>query len=69
VGGAIRLNNPPTPLAAWICADAGYSLAQSHHLLLSPSAAPRDQAKLAGVDLGTINPRGAFLRFTLAVTF
>lgn len=69
VGGSIRLNNTPAPIAAWIFGDAGYSLAQSHHLLLAPAAAPRDQAKLAAIDLGTINPRGAFARFGLAVTF
>jgi hypothetical protein len=69
VGGALRLNNTPSPMAAWVCADAGYGFTQSHHLLLAPAAPPRDQAKLGAIDLGTINPRGAFVRFTLAVTF
>lgn len=69
VGGAVRLSNTPSQIAAWVCADAGYGFTQSHHLLLAPPSAPRDQAKLAPVDLGTIAPRGAFLRFVLAVTF
>ena len=34
-----------------------------------PAAPPRDQAKLAAVDLGTIDPRGAFMRLALAVTY
>ena len=69
VGGALRLKQHAEPDRRRACADAGYSFAQSHHLLLAPAAAPRDQAKLAAIDLGTINPRGAFFRFGLAVTF
>jgi hypothetical protein len=68
-GGALRLTNTPSPIAAWIYGESGYGFAQSHHLQLAPAAAPRDQAKLAAIDLGTIAPRGAFFRFGLAITF
>jgi len=68
-GAALRLSGPANPIAAWVTVAGGYGWAGSHHLLLAPEAAPRDQAKLAAVDLGTIDPRGAFLRFAVAITY
>jgi hypothetical protein len=68
-GGAVRLTYTASPINAWVYTEGGYGFAQSHHLQLAPSAAPRDQPKLAAIDLGTIVPRGAFLRFGLAITF
>ena len=68
-GAAARLSPAPDPIAAWITLEGGYSWAGSHHLLLAPGAAPRDQAKLAPLDLGTIDPRGAFFRLALAITY
>lgn len=68
-GAAVRLSGPANPVAAWITAEGGYGWAGSHHLLLAPEAAPRDQAKLAPLDLGTIDPRGAFLRLAVAITY
>jgi hypothetical protein len=68
-GAAFRLSGPGSPVAAWICVEGGYGWTRSHHLFLAPAAPPRDQAKLAPVDLGTIDPRGAFMRFALAVTY
>ena len=68
-GAALRLSGPANPVAAWITAEAGYGWAGSHHLLLTPAAAARDQTKLAPLDLGTIDPRGAFLRFAVAITY
>ena len=69
LGAAVRLSGPADPVAAWITAEGGYGWAASHHLLLAPAAAPRDQAKLAPLDLGTIDPRGAFLRLAVAITY
>jgi hypothetical protein len=69
LGAAFRVSGPANPVAAWICVEAGYGWTQSHHLYLAPSAAPRDQPKLAPVDLGTIDPRGGFMRFALAITY
>jgi hypothetical protein len=68
-GAAARLSPPGSPVAFWAAADAGYSWAGSHHLLLSPGGSPRDQAKLAPLDLGTIEPRGAFGRISLVLTY
>jgi hypothetical protein len=68
-GAALRLSGPANPVAAWVTAEAGYGWAGSHHLLLTPAAASRDQTKLAPLDLGTIDPRGAFLRFAVAITY
>ena len=68
-GAAFRLSGPANPVAAWLCVEAGYGWARSHHLFLAPAAPPRDQAKLAPVDLGTIDPRGAFMRLALAITY
>jgi len=68
-GAAARLSPAPDPIAAWIALEGGYSWAGSHHLLLAPGAAPRDQAKLAPLDLGTIDPRGVFFRLALAITY
>jgi hypothetical protein len=68
-GAALRLSGPANPVAAWLTAEGGYGWAGSHHLLLSPAAASRDQTKLAPLDLGTIDPRGAFLRFAVAITY
>jgi hypothetical protein len=68
-GAAFRLSAPGSPVAAWITTEAGYGWAGSHHLFLTAAAPPRDQAKLAPVELGTIDPRGGFMRFALAVTY
>lgn len=68
-GAAFRVSGPANPVAAWICVETGYGWARSHHLLLAPAAPPRDEPKLAPVDLGTIDPRGAFMRFALAITY
>jgi hypothetical protein len=68
-GAALRLSGPANPVAAWLTAEGGYGWAGSHHLLLEPGAAARDQPKLAPLDLGTIDPRGAFLRFAVAITY
>ena len=68
-GAAVSLSGPANPVAAWLTAEGGYGWAGSHHLLLAPPAAPRDQPKLAPVDLGTIDPRGAFLRLAVAITY
>lgn len=68
-GAAARVSPAPDPVAAWITLEGGYSWAGSHHLLLAPGAPPRDQAKLAPLDLGTIDPRGAFFRLALAITY
>jgi hypothetical protein len=68
-GAAFRLSGPANPVAAWLCVEAGYGWARSHHLFLAPAAPERDQAKLAPVDLGTIDPRGAFMRLALAITY
>lgn len=68
-GAAFSLTGPANPVAAWIIAEGGYGWAGGHHLLLAPPAAPRDQPKLAPVDLGTIDPRGAFLRLAVAITY
>jgi hypothetical protein len=68
-GAALRLSGPANPVAAWVTAEGGYGWAASHHLLLEPAAAARDQAKLAPLDLGTIDPRGVFLRFSVAITY
>jgi hypothetical protein len=68
-GAALRLSGPANPVAAWLSAEGGYGWAASHHLLLAPSAAARDQAKLAPLDLGTIDPRGVFMRFALLITY
>lgn len=68
-GAALRLSGTSSQIAAWFTADGGYGWAASHHLLLAPSAAARDQAKLAPLDLGTIDPRGFFMRFALAVAY
>jgi hypothetical protein len=68
-GAAVRVTPAPTPLAVWLRAEGGYSWAASHHLMLAPEAAPQDQAKLAPVDLGTISPRGAFFRFSIALAY
>jgi hypothetical protein len=69
LGAALRLSGPANPIAVWLTAAGGYGWAGSHHLLLAPEAAPRDQAKLAPVDLGTIDPRGAFFRLAVAITY
>jgi hypothetical protein len=69
LGAAFRVSGPANPVAAWLCVETGYSWAQSHHMLLTPAAPERDQAKLAPVDLGTIQPRGGFMRFALAITY
>jgi hypothetical protein len=69
IGAAFRVSGPANPVAAWICLEGGYGWARSHHLYLAPAAPPRDQAKLAPVDLGTIDPRGAFMRIALAITY
>ena len=37
--------------------------------LKSPEAWTRDQAKLAPLDLGTIDPRGFLMRFAIAVAY
>jgi hypothetical protein len=68
-GAAARLSPAPDPIAVWVTLEGGYSWAGSHHLRLAPGAAPRDQAKLAPLDLGTIDPRGAFFRLALAITY
>jgi hypothetical protein len=68
-GAAVRLSGPANPVAAWITAEGGYGWAGSHHLLLEPAAAARDQTKLAPLDLGTIDPRGVFLSFAVAITY
>jgi hypothetical protein len=68
-GAAARLGPPANPVAIWMAAEAGYSWAGSHHLMLAPSAAARDQPKLAPLDLGTIEPRGAFFRLSLALAY
>jgi hypothetical protein len=68
-GAAFRLSGPANPVAAWLCVEAGYGWAGSHHLFLTPAAPARDQAKLAAVDLGTIDARGAFMRFAMAITY
>lgn len=68
-GAAVSLSGPANPVAAWLTVEGGYGWAGSHHLLLAPPAAPRDQPKLAPVDLGTIDPRGAFLRLAVAITY
>jgi hypothetical protein len=69
LGAAIRISGPANPVAVWACAEGGYGFAQGHRLLLAPPAPARDQPRLAPVDLGRIDPRGAFLRFTLALTY
>jgi len=68
-GAAARLSPAPDPIAAWVTLEGGYSWAGSHHLQLAPGAAARDQAKLAPLDLGTIDPRGGFFRLALVVTY
>jgi|KBSMisStandDraft_5_1062788.scaffolds.fasta_scaffold294296_2 hypothetical protein len=68
-GAAVRLTNPGSPVAAWITAEAGYGWAASHHLLLATQVPARDQAKLAPLDLGTIDPRGVFMRLAAAIAF
>jgi hypothetical protein len=69
LGAAVRMSGPANPIAAWISAEGGYGWTGSHHLLLATSAAARDEAKLAPVDLGTIDPRGVFLRLSVAITY
>jgi hypothetical protein len=68
-GAAARLSPAPDPVAAWVTLEGGYAWAASHHLRLAPGAAPRDQAKLAPLDLGTIDPRGVFFRLALVITY
>jgi hypothetical protein len=68
-GGAFRLSGPVSPVGAWIIVEGGYGWAQSHRLLLAPEADARDQPKIAAVDLGTLSPRGMFMRFALAITY
>lgn len=68
-GAAVRLTNAGSPVAAWISAEGGYGWAASHHLLLATQVPARDQAKLAPLDLGTIDPRGPFLRIAVAIAF
>jgi len=68
-GAAARLSPAPDPIAVWVSLEGGYSWAASHHLRLAPGAAARDQAKLAPLDLGTIDPRGVFFRLALAITY
>ena len=69
LGAALRVSGPANPIAVWLTGAGGYGWAGSHHLLLAPEAATRDQAKLAPVDLGTIDPRGAFFRLAVAITY
>jgi len=68
-GAALRLSGPANPVAAWVTAEAGYGWAGSHRLMLAPEATPRDQAKIAPLDLGTIDARGAFMRFAAVITY
>jgi hypothetical protein len=68
-GAALRVSGSTTPVAAWLSAEGGYGWAASHHLRLAPSASAQDQAKLAPVDLGNIDPRGVFMRLSLLITY
>ena len=68
-GAALRLSGPANPVAAWVSAEGGYGWAASHRLRLVPTATARDQAKLAPLDLGTIDPRGVFFRVSVLITF
>jgi hypothetical protein len=69
VGAAVRVSGESSPVGAWVSAEGGYGWAQGHHLLLAPPASPRDQSKIVPVDLGTIEPRGAFFRVAFAITY
>jgi len=69
VGAAVRVSGESSPVGAWVSAEGGYGWAQGHHLMLAPPASPRDQSKIAPVDLGNIDPRGAFFRVAFAITY
>ena len=80
-GGFTTAASPPAPArpsastghprrpAAWVLAEGGYLLAPSRPLTLRPNLGDDEIAQLGTLDLGTIAPRGAFLRISFALSY
>jgi hypothetical protein len=69
LGLAANLNPGGRGVGFWLVGDCGYGWAPSHALTLAPALAAADADKAGTTSLGTLAPRGAFLRAGLALSF
>jgi hypothetical protein len=68
-GLAGRLNPRAQLLGLWLMADAGYGWAQAQKMTLAPALPAADRQKAGVTELGDLAPRGAFLRFAVALEY
>ncbi|HVR61011.1 MAG TPA: hypothetical protein VMU50_03885, partial [Polyangia bacterium] len=68
-GLAVRVTPDRGVVGAWIRADAGYSYAPSHALVLQPELDDADKSKAGSLTLAPLAARGAFGRIGLAITY
>jgi hypothetical protein len=69
LGAGVRLNNEMAPAGMWLVAEGGYGWTPRHALTLVPALPAGDAAKAGATELGTLSPRGLFLRAGLAVSY
>jgi hypothetical protein len=68
-GAAVRLTTQSAPVGVWLMGDSGYGWAATQTLALRPALATADQDKAGTTSLGTLAPRGAFFRFSVALSY
>lgn len=69
LGLAAHLNAQSRGLGVWLLADSGYGWTPARALTLSPALPAGDADKAGTTSLGTLAPRGIFVRACLALTF
>lgn len=69
LGAGARLNGGMGPIGLWLLGDVGYGWAPKHTLTLTPELPARDASKAGSTDLGSLSPRGMFVRVGLAVSY
>jgi hypothetical protein len=57
------------PLVLLVIAEGGYGWSPRQTLTLRPELAAADQAKAGSTSLGSLAPRGAFLRLAVGLAF
>jgi hypothetical protein len=68
-GAAGRLNPRSGRVGVWLMGDGGYGWAASQPMALAPALPAPDRSKAGVTTLSPFAPSGAFVRFTLALSY
>jgi hypothetical protein len=68
-GAAVRFTPQSSPVGFWLLAEGGYGWAPPRDVVLAPDLPASDKDKAGTTTLGSLAPRGPFMRLALALSY